>query len=109
MAKITCPKCSTKKLYKMRTGKRRCSRCKYEFIPHKLPLHLTRKQWREILHLFLMEQSSNSIVKQTRLDKKRVLRAFTKVRLVRQGDTGDFSGTVEVNETYLGGAWRVLG
>ena len=107
MAKITCPKCKGKKLYKMRAGRRRCSQCKYDFTPHRLPLRLTREEWKEILHLFLMEQSSNSIVEQTGLEKKRVLRALTKVRLVLAREVPQiFSGTVEVDETYLGGAWR---
>lgn len=107
MANIACPKCNAKKLYKMCTGKRRCSRCKYEFIPHKLPLHLTRRQWREILHLCLLEQSANSIVEQTGIERRRVLRALTKVRIVMAQDIPEtFTGTVEVDETYLGGAWR---
>jgi len=54
-----------------------------------------------------MEQSSNSIVEQTSLDKKRVLRALLKIRMVLAKDIPDiFSGTVEVDETYLGGAWK---
>ncbi|MCX6686708.1 MAG: IS1595 family transposase [Methanoregula sp.] len=74
---------------------------------HQLPLRLTKDQWREILHLFLMELSSNSIVEQTGLDKKRVLRALLKVRVVLTTDVpAIFSGTVEVDETYLWGAWR---
>ncbi len=107
MTKITCPKCDGKKLYKMSTGRRRCAQCKYDFFPHTLPLRLTRREWREIIHLFLMEQSSNSIVEQTGLDKKRVLRALLKIRMVLAKDIPDiFSGTVEVDETYLGGAWK---
>ena len=62
---------------------------------------------KEILHLFPMEQSSNSIVEQTGLDKKRVFRALTMVRMVLARDVPEiFSGTVEVDETYLVGAWR---
>lgn len=91
----------------MSTGRRQCAQCKYDFFPHALPLRLTRREWREIIHLFLMEQSSNSIVEQTGLDKKRVLRALLKIRMVLAKDIPDiFSGTVEVDETYLGGAWK---
>ncbi len=60
-----------------------------------------------MIHLFLMEQSSNSIVEQMGFDKKRVLRALLKIRMVLAKDIPDiFSGTVEVDETYLGGAWK---
>ena len=104
MAKTACPKCNQKKLYKMSDGKRRCARCQYEFIPHKLPLTFSRDDWKKILQLFLMEQSSNSIAEQTGFNKQRVMRALTKIRLVMTKDVPEiFSGTVEVDETYLGG------
>jgi transposase-like protein len=74
VAKIACPKCNRKKLYKMSDGKRRCAGCQHEFIPHKLPLTFSRDEWKEILHLFLMEQSSNSIAEQTGFNKQRVIR-----------------------------------
>jgi transposase-like protein len=54
-----------------------------------------------------MEQSSNSIAEQTGFDKQRLLRALTKIRLVMITDVPDiFSGTVEVDETYIGGQWK---
>ena len=95
MVKIACPKCNSKKLYNLQSGKRRCARCKYEFIPHKLPLTFSRNEWKEILHLFLMEQSSNSIAEQTGFEQRRVLRALTKIRFVMAKDIPEiFSGTV---------------
>jgi len=91
----------------MSDGKRRYARCKYEFTPHKLPLTFSRDEWKEIIHLFLMEQSSNSISEQTGFDKQRVMRALTRIRLTMIKDVPDiFSGTVEVDETYLGGQWK---
>ena len=62
----------------MSTGRRRYTQYKYNFFPHTLPLRLTRLEWREMIHLFLMEQSSNSIVEQMGFDKKRVLGHFFK-------------------------------
>ncbi len=107
MAKIECPKCKGKKLYKLGSGKRRCSRCFYEFTPHRLPLRFSREDWKRILHLFLMEQSSNSITEQTGYDKRRILRALTRIRMVLARDVSPvFTGTVEVDETYLGGQWK---
>jgi len=107
MAKIACPKCNQKKLSKMSDGKRRCARCQYEFIPHKLPLTFSRDEWKEILHLFFMEQSSNSIAEQTGFNKQRVMRALTIIRCEMTKDVPEiFSGSVEVDETYLGGQWK---
>jgi transposase len=105
--KIAYPKCNQKKLKKMGDGKRRCARCQYEFIPHKLPLTFSRNEWKEIPHLFLMEQSSNSITEQLGFNKQRVMRALTLIRSAMTKDIPEiFSGTVEVDETYLGGQWK---
>jgi hypothetical protein len=91
----------------MQSGKRRFARCRYEFVPHKLPLTFSRDQWKEIIHLFLMEQSSNSIAEQTGFEQRRVLRALTKIRVVMTQDVPEiFSGTVEVDETYVGDQWK---
>jgi len=107
MGKISCPKCRSKKVYLISNGKRKCSHCKYEFTPHRLPLYLTRDQWREIIRWFLLEQSSQNISLRTGFERKRVLRALTYVRTSLTKDVPEiFSGTVEVDETYLGGQWK---
>ena len=107
MVKIQCPKCRSKKVYLLGNKKRRCSICQYEFTPHRLPLRLTRDQWKDIINWFLLEQSSQNISIRTSLERRRVMRALT---IVRRGLTKDvpeiFSGTVEVDETYLGGQWK---
>jgi transposase len=107
MVKISCPKCNAKKVYILSNGKRKCSRCKHEFTPHRLPLYLTKEQWKEIIFWFLLEQSSQNISLRTGLERKRVMRALTKIRISLTKDVPEiFSGTVEVDETYLGGQWK---
>ena len=107
MVRIQCPKCRSKKVYLLGTGKRRCARCHYDFTTHRLPLYLTKDQWKEIISWFLLEQSSQTISLRTSIERGRVLRALTIIRQVLIKDIPDvFSGTVEVDETYLGGQWR---
>jgi len=107
MVKISCPKCEAKKVYLLSNRKRKCSRCKYEFTPHRLPLYLTRDQWREIIRWFLLELSSQNISLRTGFERRRVLRALTIIRTSLTKDIPEiFSGTVEVDETYLGGQWK---
>jgi transposase len=102
MVKISCPKCEAKKVYLLSNGKRKCSRCKYEFSPHRLPLYLTKDQWKEIITWFLLEQSSHNISVRTGLERKRVMRALTLIRTALIKDVPEiFSGTVEVDKTYL--------
>jgi hypothetical protein len=96
-----------KKVYLLFNGKRKCSQCKYEFTPHRLPLYLTRDQWSEIIRWFLLEQSSQNISLRTGFERKRVLRALTIIRTSLTKDVPElFSGTVEVDETYLWGQWK---
>jgi transposase len=107
MVKISCPKCEAKKVYLLSNGKRKCSECKYEFTPHRLPLYFTRDQWRKIIRWFLLEQSSQNISLRTGFERRRVMRALKIIRTSLTKDVPEiFSGTVEVDETYLGGQWK---
>jgi transposase len=107
MVKISCPKCEAKKVYLLSNKKRKCSQYKYEFTPHRLPLYLTRDQWRKIIGWFLLELSSQNISLRTGFERRRVLRALTIIRTSMTKDVPEiFSGTVEVDETNLGGQWK---
>jgi hypothetical protein len=70
-------------------------------------LRFTKDQWKEIIRWFLLEQSSQNIAIRTSIKRLRVLRSLTIIRQALTKDVpGIFSGTVEVDETYLGGQWK---
>lgn len=102
-----CPKCSLKKIYIIRRGKLRCASCKYEWIPNRLPLNLSRNEWRDLLKWFLHGLSAQAISCETGIHRQRILRALKIVREAMRKDIPDvFSGTVEIDETYIGGQWK---
>ena len=102
-----CPRCSYSKSYVIRRQKRRCVRCKYEWQPNRLPLRLEASQWRSIVMTFLKGFSAQGIAEETGIERKRVLRALLHVREAMVRDIPDvFSGTVEIDETYIGGQWK---
>ena len=102
-----CPKCCCKKTYEIRRRKLRCKRCKYEWVADRLPLYLNRKEWVKLLKWFIHGISSKEIGKEAGISRQRVLRALLIVREVMRKDIPDiFSGTVEVDETYIGGQWK---
>ena len=104
---LRCPRCGGKNLWTIRRGKVRCGACRYEWVPGRLPLHLTRLEWKKVLHWFLRGLPAQAIGQETGLERKRVIRALMYVRAAMQKDIPDvFSGTVEVDETYLGGQWK---
>ena len=91
----------------LRRGTRRCARCRHDWRPGQLPLRLTAQQWRALLGWFVRGLSSQALAHETGLERKRVLRALTCLRQrMRREVPPIFRGTVEVDETYLGGAWK---
>lgn len=106
-SKKVCPICSLKKIYFIRRGKWRCAGCRYEWLPHRLPLHLSRTEWVNILRWFLHGLSAKAISHETGINRQRIHRDLTTVRTVISRDVPNvFSGTVEIDETYIGGQWK---
>ena len=106
--KQACPRCGGEKFWERKQrGKLRCATCRYEWVPNRLPLQLTRKEWDQVLHWFLRGLPGRAIAQETGLHYQRIFRALTYVRQAMQKDLPEvFSGTVEVDETYLGGQWK---
>lgn len=51
--------------------------------------------------------SAQGIAEETGIERKRVLRALLHIRQAMAQDIADvFSGTVEIDETYIGGQWK---
>ena len=72
-----------------------------------MPLYLDRKEWIKNIRWFLRGLSSPTINYETRINHWRILRALIKVRLVMSKDIPIvFSGTIEIDETYIGGQWK---
>jgi hypothetical protein len=71
-------------------GKRyRCASCRYDWRPRRMPLRLTLQQRRALLRWFIRGLPSVRIAEETHLDRKRVLRALTAVRLAMAGTLPD--------------------
>ena len=77
------------------------------FHPTQITHELTRDERKQIIHFFLVEQNSNSIIERTWFESRRRFRALTKIRIVLAKNVPEiFSGTVEVDETYVGRQWK---
>ena len=102
-----CPKCGYVRYWKIRRGKRKCVKCRYEYPARNTRLNLTRKQWREIIKWFVLEQSIDRIVEQTYISRYKVIKVLTHVRRLMLSALPEiFDGFVEVDETYIGGQWK---
>ena len=105
--RLRCPRCTSNKYWILGRRRRRCARCRFEWRPGRLPLRLTTAQWRQLLGWFVRGLSSQAVAQETGLERKRVLRALLYIRRAMAQEVPPvFRGTVEVDETYLGGAWK---
>jgi transposase len=102
-----CPRCGNTKSWAIRRGRRKCSACRHEWRADRLPLYLSHAGWRRLLRWFLLGQSSARIAEEAHLGREQVLRALNVVRGAMAKDIPPvFDGTVEIDETYLGGSWK---
>lgn len=106
-----CPRCSHQKLYKLSSGKHRCSRCKYSFhdfsgrwINHG---RLNCVQWLSLIKLFELELSVRKMAEQMNLAYNTVYQAIRSIRysiIAHATDAHDLlDGEIELDESYFGG------
>ncbi len=70
-------------------------------------MRLTSREWAQVLGWFCRGLSAQAIASETRLERRRVLRALLRLRQALACEVPPvFRGTVEVDETYLGGQRR---
>ncbi len=77
-----CPRCGARRSWLLRDGRRRCARCRLDWRPGRLPLRLSRAEWRVLISWFVRGAPSAEISRETGLERKRVLRALG---LLREG------------------------
>lgn len=79
-----CPRCKTRKLYRLGSGRRRCSRCGYTFHDFSLRFinngALTCRQWLWLIKLFELETPTAVIAGQMRLTYNTAYKALTNLR-----------------------------
>jgi transposase len=106
-----CPRCNNRKLYKLSSERRRCSKCKYTFhdfsgrwISHG---RLSCVQWLSLIKLFELELSVRKMSEQMNLSYNTVYQAVQKIRLAILAHAPDaeelLDGEIELDESYFGG------
>ena len=79
-SQLSCPRCGSTRSWILKSGRRRCAQCRFDWRPGRWPLRLSAAEWRAILRWFVRGVSSAVIAQETGLERKRVLRALTVVR-----------------------------
>lgn len=108
-----CPRCNQRKNYRLKDGRRRCSRCKYTFHDFSGRWinsgRLTAVQWLALIQYFISELPARKVAEEIALSYNTVLNAFNTIRyaiLAHAEDAGDFfcRKTGQVKCCY-GGKW----
>ena len=101
--KPICPKCSHNKIWSLNDGRFRCARCRQTFSDPRPLIRIAKSK----LRLVIQEYSTNIILSRVDISKYNLLKILTLLRGAIVQDIPDvFEGTVEVDETYLGGQWK---
>lgn len=106
--KKECPKCKNKRgFWKLSDSRLKCKKCKHKFALKKERVKINREVLRKIIAEFVLEHSTNMILERVNVSKRKLLETLTLLRTKMIKDIPDvFEGTVEVDETYLGGQWK---
>ena len=104
---IYCPKCSSKRYWSLKDGRFRCSICRKTFTDPRKKIQIQRSVFKAVIREFLLEHSTNTILIRVNISKYMLLKILTLIRMAMTKDVPQvFEGTVEVDETYLGGQWK---
>ena len=96
-----------KKFWKTKDKRLKCKSCKKIFKPKKNFCNISENILKKIISEFVLEHSTNMILERVKITKYKLFKILTMIRLAMTKDVPDvFEGTVEVDETYLGGQWK---
>ena len=106
-----CPRCNSRKLYKLKDRRYRCSRCSYTFHDFSGRWinqgRLSCVQWLSLIKLFELEVSVRKMSLQMNLSYGTVYRAVNAVRWSILSHAKDaetlLDGEIELDESYFGG------
>ena len=109
--RIFCIRCRSRKLYRIRRDRYRCSRCRYEFGEFTgrwiSKLNLSCRDWLWLIKLFELEVSARKASIQMGISYPTVLKAFNIMRMAITAHSLDgnllLEGEVEADESYFGG------
>lgn len=105
----SCPRCGFSRAWAIRRNHRRCKRCRAEWSAKQRIRGFAASplQWQEVIRTFLRDRTGVRVAEGTRLERHCVQRMLHHLRVRMTDDVpAPFTGTVEVDETFIGGQWR---
>src|SRR5210317_542604 len=105
--KRLCPECSSNKIWTLKDSRFRCAKCRKTFSDSRQKIRISKAKFRTVIQEYLLEHSTNIILSRVDISKYMLLKILTLLRVAMTHDVPDvFEGTVEFDETYIGGQWK---
>ncbi len=102
-----CPECSASRIWSLKDGRFRCAKCRKTFSDPKRLVKISKSKLRKVVQEFVLEHSTNVILSRVDISRYMLLKILSLLRFAITQDVPNvFEGTVEVDETYLGGQWK---
>lgn len=104
-----CPRCGFVRSWVLRRNARRCKRCRKEWVPvRRIPgFRAPLPEWKRVIRAFLYHRTGVRTAEALGTERHRVHRILHHLRgLMYRDSPQPFRGTVEMDETYVGGQWR---
>lgn len=102
-----CPECSGSRIWSLKDGRFRCVKCRKTFSDPRPLVKISKTKLRKVVQEFVLEHSTNVILSRVDISRYMVLKILSLLRFAITQDVPNlFEGTVEVDETYLGGQWK---
>ena len=98
--KRICPECLNIKLWSLKDGRFRCTKCRKTFSDPGRKISISQVKLKTVIQEFLLEHSTNIILGRVDISKYMLLKILTLLRVAMIQDFPEiFEGTVEVDET----------
>lgn len=104
-----CPHCGFVRFWRLRQYSRKCKQYRKEWTPTRriTGFHASLDEWKRIMRSFLRDRTGIRVAKTAGRERHRIHRMLHYLRTLMAKDIPvQFSGIVEIDETYIGGQWR---
>ena len=102
-----CPKCSKSRFWETKNNRLKCKNCRYVFTKKYTFANISNILLKQIISEFILEHSTNIILERVNISKYKLLKILNLFRIRITNDKPEvFKGTVEVDETYMGGQMK---
>ena len=102
-----CAKCFKSRFWKTKDGRLKCKNCRYVFTNKHNLANIENRVLKQVISEFILEHSTNIILERVNISKYKLLKILNLFRIKITNDRSEiFEGTVEVDETYMGGQMK---